>query len=93
MMAAPAKPYENRSAVLAAAPHIAPRPLQNRMASCWSMENNCSCVSWLASTALFCGRFCANTDIQAMSFYAWLKSKMLRRLYYKVLLELAHTEQ
>jgi tetratricopeptide (TPR) repeat protein len=27
-------------------------------------------------------------DLQAMSFYAWLKSKMLRRDYYSVLLEL-----
>lgn len=30
-----------------------------------------------------------NTDIQAMSFYAWLKAKMLRRPYYDVLLELS----
>ncbi|GAB2535292.1 hypothetical protein [Rufibacter soli] len=29
-------------------------------------------------------------DLQAMSFYAWLKSKMLGRKYYEVLLELAH---
>ena len=28
------------------------------------------------------------TDIQAMSFYAWLKAKMLNRPYYEVLLEL-----
>ncbi|GAB3536586.1 hypothetical protein GCM10027443_27290 [Pontibacter brevis] len=34
-----------------------------------------------------------DTDIQAMSFYAWLKSKMLRRPYYDVLLELAQTKQ
>jgi hypothetical protein len=27
-------------------------------------------------------------DLQAMSFYAWLKSKMLKRDYYPVLLEL-----
>lgn len=33
-----------------------------------------------------------DTDIQAMSFYAWLKSKMLRRPYYDVLLELAQTK-
>lgn len=33
-----------------------------------------------------------NTDIQAMSFYAWLKSKMLRRPYYEVLLELAQNK-
>ncbi|GAA4440009.1 hypothetical protein GCM10023188_36790 [Pontibacter saemangeumensis] len=33
-----------------------------------------------------------NTDIQAMSFYAWLKSKMLRRPYYEVLLELAQSK-
>ncbi|MHC2992273.1 hypothetical protein OB13_11970 [Pontibacter sp. HJ8] len=33
-----------------------------------------------------------NTDIQAMSFYAWLKAKMLRRPYYSVLLELAKSE-
>ncbi len=30
-----------------------------------------------------------STDIQAMSFYAWLKAKMLKRPYYDVLLELA----
>lgn len=30
-----------------------------------------------------------NADIQAMSFFAWLKSKMQRRPYYHVLLELA----
>lgn len=28
-------------------------------------------------------------DLQAMSFYAWLKSKMVKRPYYEVLLELA----
>ncbi|SIR02847.1 hypothetical protein [Pontibacter lucknowensis] len=33
-----------------------------------------------------------NTDIQAMSFYAWLKAKMLRRPYYDVLLELAQSD-
>ncbi len=32
------------------------------------------------------------TDIQAMSFYAWLKAKMLRRPYYDVLLELAENQ-
>jgi hypothetical protein len=32
------------------------------------------------------------TDIQAMSFYAWLKAKMLRRPYYQVLLELAKSD-
>ncbi|MFD2514014.1 hypothetical protein ACFSRY_09065 [Pontibacter locisalis] len=31
------------------------------------------------------------TDIQEMSFYAWLKAKMLRRPYYTVLLELANS--
>lgn len=30
------------------------------------------------------------TDIQALSFYAWLRAKMLQRPYYDVLLELAH---
>ena len=34
-----------------------------------------------------------NTDIQAMSFYAWIKSKMLRRPYYEVLLELTQNKQ
>jgi hypothetical protein len=34
-----------------------------------------------------------NTDIQAMSFYAWLKSKMLHRPYYDVLLELAQSNR
>lgn len=33
-----------------------------------------------------------NTDIQAMSFYAWLKAKMLGKPYYSVLLELAKSE-
>ena len=33
-----------------------------------------------------------STDIQAMSFYAWLKSKMLRRPYYEVLLELTQNK-
>lgn len=28
-------------------------------------------------------------DLQAMSYYAWLKSKMVSRPYYEVLLELA----
>ncbi|MBD1396473.1 hypothetical protein H9Q13_04795 [Pontibacter sp. JH31] len=32
------------------------------------------------------------TDIQAMSFYAWLKAKMLRKPYYQVLLELARSD-
>ena len=32
-----------------------------------------------------------STDIQAMSFYAWLKARMLRRPYYTVLLELANS--
>jgi hypothetical protein len=32
-----------------------------------------------------------STDIQAMSFYAWLKAKMLKRPYYTVLFELANS--
>lgn len=30
-------------------------------------------------------------DLQAVSFYAWLKSKMVKKKYYDVLLELAHS--
>ena len=30
-------------------------------------------------------------DLQAVSFYAWLKSKMVKKGYYEVLLELAHS--
>lgn len=30
-------------------------------------------------------------DLQAVSFYAWLKSKMVKKNYYEVLLELAHS--
>lgn len=30
-------------------------------------------------------------DLQAVSFYAWLKSKMVKRKYYDVLIELAHS--
>jgi hypothetical protein len=29
-------------------------------------------------------------DLQSMGFYAWLKSKMMKRNYYEVLLELAN---
>jgi hypothetical protein len=31
-------------------------------------------------------------DIQAVSFYAWLKSKMQRKNYYGILMELVKTE-
>ena len=29
-------------------------------------------------------------DLQAVSFYAWLKSKMLKKSYYEALLQLTH---